>query len=69
MNSTREESAVRKALGDVAPKLVDLTENVLFGDVTGGAARQNSCYGQAINRHLRLDTARCRPRGWPTRWS
>jgi len=31
--STKEVSAVRKALGETAPKLVDLTEDVLFGDV------------------------------------
>ncbi len=30
---SREPSALQKTLGDVAPKLVDLTENVLFGDV------------------------------------
>jgi 4-carboxymuconolactone decarboxylase len=30
---TKETSAVRKALGETAPKLVDLTEGVLFGDV------------------------------------
>ena len=29
----RPQSAVRKSLGDFAPKLVDLTEDVLFGDV------------------------------------
>jgi 4-carboxymuconolactone decarboxylase len=33
MNSEKPRSAVRKALGDFAPKLVDLTEDVLFGDV------------------------------------
>ena len=33
MNTKKEPSAVRKALGEVAPKLVDLTEDVLFGDV------------------------------------
>jgi 4-carboxymuconolactone decarboxylase len=31
--STKEVSAVRKTLGDIAPKLVDLTEDVLFGDI------------------------------------
>jgi 4-carboxymuconolactone decarboxylase len=31
--STKEVSTLRKALGDIAPKLVDLTEDVLFGDV------------------------------------
>jgi 4-carboxymuconolactone decarboxylase len=33
MNDEKPRSAVRKALGDFAPKLVDLTEDVLFGDV------------------------------------
>jgi 4-carboxymuconolactone decarboxylase len=30
---SREPSAVEKLLGDFAPKLVDLTDRVLFGDV------------------------------------
>jgi len=33
MNTHNPPSAVRKSLGDFAPKLVDLTEDVLFGDV------------------------------------
>jgi 4-carboxymuconolactone decarboxylase len=33
MSTKKEPSAVRKSLGDLAPKLVDLTEDVLFGDV------------------------------------
>jgi 4-carboxymuconolactone decarboxylase len=33
MNEKTPPSAVRTALGDVAPKLVDFTEDVLFGDV------------------------------------
>lgn len=33
MNANKPTSTVRKSLGDFAPKLVDLTENVLFGDV------------------------------------
>ena len=33
MNSNKPPSAVRKSLGHFAPKLVDLTEEVLFGDV------------------------------------
>jgi len=33
MPSKKEPSAIRKSLGDFAPKLVDLTEDVLFGDV------------------------------------
>jgi 4-carboxymuconolactone decarboxylase len=33
MSTKKEPSAVRKALGELAPKLVDLTEDVLFGDV------------------------------------
>ena len=33
MNDQKPPSAVRKSLGQIAPKLVDLTENVLFGDV------------------------------------
>jgi 4-carboxymuconolactone decarboxylase len=33
MSQEKPESAVRKSLGKVAPKLVDLTEEVLFGDV------------------------------------
>ena len=31
--STKETGALRKTLGEIAPKLVDLTEDVLFGDV------------------------------------
>jgi 4-carboxymuconolactone decarboxylase len=31
--STKEISTARKALGEFAPKLVDLTEDVLFGDI------------------------------------
>lgn len=30
---SKEPSAVQKMIGDFAPKLVDLTDNVLFGDV------------------------------------
>jgi 4-carboxymuconolactone decarboxylase len=30
---SKEPSAARKMIGDFAPKLVDLTDNVLFGDV------------------------------------
>jgi 4-carboxymuconolactone decarboxylase len=33
MSNGNPQSAVRKALGDFAPKLADLTEDVLFGDV------------------------------------
>jgi len=33
MNPDKPQSAARKRLGDFAPKLVDLTEDVLFGDV------------------------------------
>ncbi|MEO6601124.1 MAG: carboxymuconolactone decarboxylase family protein [Polyangiaceae bacterium] len=33
MNDKKPSSAVRISLGDFAPKLVDLTEDVLFGDV------------------------------------
>lgn len=33
MNEEKPESAVRKALGAFSPKLVELTEDVLFGDV------------------------------------
>ena len=33
MSDNKPQSAVRKALGGFAPKLADLTENVLFGDV------------------------------------
>ena len=29
----KEPSAIQKSLGDFAPKLVELTDNVLFGDV------------------------------------
>lgn len=32
---SKEPSAVEKLLGGFAPKLVDLTDNVLFGDVLG----------------------------------
>jgi 4-carboxymuconolactone decarboxylase len=30
---SKESSAAQKMIGDFAPKLVDLTDNVLFGDV------------------------------------
>ena len=33
MGNSKPQSAVRKSLGDFAPKLIDLTEDVLFGDV------------------------------------
>lgn len=33
MNDKKPPSAVRRSLGEIAPKLVDLTEDVLFGDV------------------------------------
>jgi 4-carboxymuconolactone decarboxylase len=33
MKANQPPSAVRKALGQFAPKLVDLTDDVLFGDV------------------------------------
>src|SRR5579871_2653879 len=33
MNTKKEPSAVRNALGELAPKLVELTDDVLFGDV------------------------------------
>jgi len=33
MSMSKEPSAVEKMLGDFAPKLVDLTDRVLFGDV------------------------------------
>src|ERR1700743_1802463 len=33
MSNDKPKSAVRTSLGDLAPKLVDLTEDVLFGDV------------------------------------
>jgi len=33
MSNDKPKSAVRMSLGDFAPKLVDLTEDVLFGDV------------------------------------
>src|SRR5437879_327405 len=33
MNTNKPPSAVRKSLGELAPKLVDLTDDVLFGDV------------------------------------
>jgi 4-carboxymuconolactone decarboxylase len=33
MSNTKPASTVRTALGELAPKLVDLTEDVLFGDV------------------------------------
>src|SRR5690349_8153691 len=33
MDDKKPTSAVRKSLGDLAPKLVALTEDVLFGDV------------------------------------
>ena len=33
MSDKKPESVMRKLLGEIAPKLVDLTEDVLFGDV------------------------------------
>jgi 4-carboxymuconolactone decarboxylase len=33
MSMSREPSAVEKMIGDFAPKLVELTDRVLFGDV------------------------------------
>ena len=33
MSDSKPQSAARKSLGDFAPKLLDLTEDVLFGDV------------------------------------
>ncbi len=33
MSNEKQESAVRRSLGELAPKLVELTEDVLFGDV------------------------------------
>src|SRR4051794_1539752 len=33
MNDKKPPSAVRTSLGEVAPKLVEITEDVLFGDV------------------------------------
>jgi len=36
MSATKPTSAVRQALGELAPKLVNLTEDVLFGDVWEG---------------------------------
>jgi 4-carboxymuconolactone decarboxylase len=33
MSTDKPQSALRKSIGDLAPKLVDLTEDVLFGDV------------------------------------
>src|SRR5215468_5056630 len=33
MNANKPATAARKAIGEFAPKLVELTENVLFGDV------------------------------------
>jgi 4-carboxymuconolactone decarboxylase len=33
METNKSTTNVRKSLGDFAPKLVDLTENVLFGDI------------------------------------
>jgi len=33
MSTHKQESAVRRSLGTIAPKLVDLTEDVVFGDI------------------------------------
>jgi 4-carboxymuconolactone decarboxylase len=33
MSTTKPPSALRQSLGELAPKLVDVTEQVLFGDV------------------------------------
>ena len=36
MSTNKQPSAVRKSLGALAPKLVDLTEDVLFGTCGSG---------------------------------
>ncbi|NNV55473.1 carboxymuconolactone decarboxylase family protein [Limnovirga soli] len=36
MNNDNKKSAIQKMLGDFAPKLVEYTDNVLFGDVWEG---------------------------------
>lgn len=33
MNETKQPTAAQKAIGDIAPKLAQLTDEVLFGDV------------------------------------
>ena len=33
MATTKELSSAQKSIGDVAPKLADLTDEVLFGDI------------------------------------
>jgi len=33
MSANQPDSAARKAIGDIAPKLAELTDDVLFGDV------------------------------------
>src|SRR5437764_1803013 len=33
MSTSKPESAAQKAIGDIAPKLADLTDDVLFGDI------------------------------------
>ena len=38
MSEPKEPSALQQNLGAIAPKLVQLTEDVLFGDVWAGAA-------------------------------
>src|SRR6187549_316574 len=72
MSTQKEPSAVRKALGELAPKLVELTDNVLFGDVwerPGLAKRDRSLITVAalvaLNRpdQLRSHIARARSNG------
>ena len=36
MDTKHRPTAARKAVGDVAPKLAELTDDVLFADVWGG---------------------------------
>ena len=33
MSSSNEPTAAQRAIGDISPKLVELTDRVLFGDV------------------------------------
>jgi 4-carboxymuconolactone decarboxylase len=35
MSNSKEPTAAQKMLGDFAPKLVELTDDVLFGDIWG----------------------------------
>lgn len=66
-NSSKQPSAAQRAIGDIAPKLADLTDEVLFGDVwerSGLSKRDRSLVavaalaalyrGEQLNFHLKF---------------